>query len=307
MRDDNGVKMKPSDIKVDPEFAKLLPPPTADELKRLRESVRANGFEDPLTVWKEEGVLVDGHNRLELWRTDAELDGAEPLVRLKSFEDRDAAKRWMLDLQLSRRNLKKAAWDAAVAARYELEKNLSKPRGRKQKTPEKIDSKKGADSAPNSDGKARERTAEAAGVSPRTVDAAVKRDSDRKLAIAAIRSADSKFADQIEAGSLSVSDADVRAIGKLGAAKIREAAKRIRLDEDWKGDPPPKKSKPAKGKEVSPAKLVDELRKKHVGPLTRGLDAVAEMLGGAGANHKAALEAMDVVEKSLKAMRGGAK
>ena len=98
--------MRIEDVKVDDEFRALLPELSADERKELEASIMANGFEDPLTVWKKTGILLDGHNRYEIWRTCPDLDGATPPIREKSFRDRDAAEKWMLSYQLGRRNLK---------------------------------------------------------------------------------------------------------------------------------------------------------------------------------------------------------
>ena len=54
------------DIKIDPEFQALLPPLSREERAQLRENLERDGCRDPLVLWKEEGALLDGHNRLAL-------------------------------------------------------------------------------------------------------------------------------------------------------------------------------------------------------------------------------------------------
>lgn len=90
-----------ADVRIDPEFAALIPPPSAAERATLKALLFARGCEEDLTVWAEEGILLDGHNRRELC---GELN--IPFgVRELSFPDRDAAKEWVIAYQLGRRNL----------------------------------------------------------------------------------------------------------------------------------------------------------------------------------------------------------
>ena len=69
--------------------------------------------------------------------------------------------------------------------------------------------------------------------------------------------------------------------------------------------PDSKKPRAKQGKEISPAKMVDELTKKHVGYLVRGIDAVAKINGGKGPNHKQANDSLNTLIKALKGMRKG--
>lgn len=89
------------DTQIDREFQALIPPLTPDELDGLEASLIEDGCRDDLIVWKETGILLDGHNRREIclrlgipWGIDE-----------KSFPDRDHAKQWIMRHQLSRRNL----------------------------------------------------------------------------------------------------------------------------------------------------------------------------------------------------------
>ncbi len=88
-------------VSVDSEFARLIPPLSAEERCELERSVLADGCREPLVVWSAGDILLDGHNRYGICRThDLSFD-----VRRLDFSDRDSAKRWMIANQLGRRNL----------------------------------------------------------------------------------------------------------------------------------------------------------------------------------------------------------
>ena len=53
------------ELRVDPEFAKLIPPLQDTELSMLTDSILANECEMPLLVWN--GIIVDGHNRYRMF------------------------------------------------------------------------------------------------------------------------------------------------------------------------------------------------------------------------------------------------
>ena len=86
-------------LTVDPEFHALIPPLSADERTALEASLLAEGCRDALVVWN--GVILDGHNRYEICQ--AHSIPFETVAR--DFETRDAAKLWIIDNQLARRNL----------------------------------------------------------------------------------------------------------------------------------------------------------------------------------------------------------
>ena len=89
------------DFRVDDEFAALIPPLTDEERRQLEANLLADGCCEPLVVWREEGILLDGHNRYRVCREHhIAFD-----VRKISLPDRDAAKVWIIRNQLGRRNL----------------------------------------------------------------------------------------------------------------------------------------------------------------------------------------------------------
>jgi hypothetical protein len=88
-------------IKIDPEFRDLIPPLSPEEFDQLEKSVVARGLLSPLLVWKEEGILVDGHNRHKICTKHG--IGFETVEM--EFADRTSAMLWIIDNQFGRRNL----------------------------------------------------------------------------------------------------------------------------------------------------------------------------------------------------------
>jgi hypothetical protein len=88
-------------LKIDPEFRDLIPPLSNVELKQLHDNISNQGCLNPLIAWKEEFVLLDGHNRF------AFCSNHEIVYEVKqlSFLSRDAAKDWIILNQLGRRNV----------------------------------------------------------------------------------------------------------------------------------------------------------------------------------------------------------
>lgn len=86
-------------MKIDEEFAGLIPPLTEEEYKGLEASILLEGCRDALVVWGD--VLVDGHNRYKI----CTAHNIPYTTKQKDFADRNAVLVWMLQNQLSRRNL----------------------------------------------------------------------------------------------------------------------------------------------------------------------------------------------------------
>lgn len=90
-----------AEFTIDPEFRDLLPPLSEDERQKLMASLNADGCREPLVVWLEEAVLIDGHNRYAICN-----DLSLPYETVtKSFKTRDDVKLWMIRNQLGRRNI----------------------------------------------------------------------------------------------------------------------------------------------------------------------------------------------------------
>lgn len=90
------------EFRIDDELKNLLPSLTEEEEAELEKDIKEEGrARDALIVWKEEGVLIDGHNR---HRICTKL-GLTYRVEEKSFPDRAAVIGWMVRTQLGRRNV----------------------------------------------------------------------------------------------------------------------------------------------------------------------------------------------------------
>jgi len=103
--------MKPS---IDNEFYGLIDPPTSEELNILEESIKKEGCRDPLVIWKEKEILLDGHNRFEICtRLDIDYD-----VKFLSFKTREDAADWIDANQMGRRNLTEIQKSVIRGRRY---------------------------------------------------------------------------------------------------------------------------------------------------------------------------------------------
>jgi DNA methylase len=85
--------------RVDPEFQSLIAPLTQEERRQLEANLAAEGCRDALVVWN--GVVLDGHNRLEIC-TRLGIRYKASVIDLPS---REAAKLWIEENQMGRRNL----------------------------------------------------------------------------------------------------------------------------------------------------------------------------------------------------------
>ena len=92
------------DIKIDAEFAALIPPLSREERQQLEDNiVEHGGARDPLVVWSKNGTLtlIDGHNRYEICtRLEFDFD-----IKEMRFKDRSHAEEWIIRNQFGRRNL----------------------------------------------------------------------------------------------------------------------------------------------------------------------------------------------------------
>jgi hypothetical protein len=116
------------DIRIDPEFASLIPALSDDEFRQFLASILAEGCRDPLIVWQEENILLDGHNRIAICR-----EHERPYtVVLRSFPSREAAREFILHTQLGRRNISLEAAGYLRGKRYlEMRRGHGKRSGEK--------------------------------------------------------------------------------------------------------------------------------------------------------------------------------
>ncbi len=86
---------------IDPEFQSLLTLSTPAELALLEASIADEGCRDPVIVWDETGILLDGHQRVGI----CDRLGKPYRETRLSLQDRLVAKIWVSKNQLQRRNL----------------------------------------------------------------------------------------------------------------------------------------------------------------------------------------------------------
>jgi hypothetical protein len=152
-------------IKIDPEFRDLIPPLSPDEFDQLERSVAGQGVLSPLLVWKEEDILVDGHNRYKIC-----TEFKKPFTTKElSFSDREEVKRFIILNQLGRRNVTP---ETASKLRAEYAESMSKGQGGDRKSEK---SKLGNQALISTPQKTATAVAKATGVSTSTIE------SDKKL------------------------------------------------------------------------------------------------------------------------------
>ena len=107
-----------AEFTIDEEFRSQIPALTDGEKAQLEASIDAEGCRDALVVWKEEKVLLDGHNRFEI----CTKLGKKFEVVEKSLPDRTAAMIWIIKNQVGRRNLSESQRAMCAARLANLER-----------------------------------------------------------------------------------------------------------------------------------------------------------------------------------------
>ena len=101
------------ELKIDPELRDLLPPLTDEEYKQLEKNIVENGFDKNFPVMEWKGFIADGHNRYSICKKH----NIEPVIGTLAYETKEEVMKWMLDIQLGRRNLSPIQ-RIAVAEKY---------------------------------------------------------------------------------------------------------------------------------------------------------------------------------------------
>lgn len=90
-------------LKIDPEFRDKIPPMPVEDFEGLKADILRDGYvRDPLVVWDEENILLDGHHR---WKVIQEHPELPYTIDHKSFPDRWAAIAWICANQLHKHNM----------------------------------------------------------------------------------------------------------------------------------------------------------------------------------------------------------
>jgi len=128
---------KPSqtdNLKIDHEFQNLIPPLMSEEINQLKLSILKEGCRDPLVIWKEHKILLDGHNRYAICIENGIIYTTIEI----ELPDRVAAISWIINNQLGRRNLTSEAISYLRGKLYNhLKLSKSNPQGKNQHTKNK--------------------------------------------------------------------------------------------------------------------------------------------------------------------------
>jgi len=106
---------------INEKFKNLINPPTEEEKNILEENILKDGVRHPLTVWKEKGILIDGHTRLEICQKHNLPYEIEEI----SLSDEDHAMSWMANNQLGRRNITDQQKTYLLGKLYQSEKKIN--------------------------------------------------------------------------------------------------------------------------------------------------------------------------------------
>ena len=115
------------DIEIDNKFKSSIPALSQEERQQLEQNIIDHGgARDPLIVWQEKNILVDGHNRYEICtRLNLPYE-----INSVSFDSREKVCDWIDANQLGRRNLSPDAFRLLLGRRYNrMKKAQGAPKG----------------------------------------------------------------------------------------------------------------------------------------------------------------------------------
>lgn len=105
-------------LKINPEFEKLIPPLLDDEFELLESNILSEGeIFTPIFTWN--GYIIDGHHRYQIL---SEHSNIKYRVTEKAFNNKYEAMTWICLNQLGRRNLTDNNRRYLIGKRYEVEK-----------------------------------------------------------------------------------------------------------------------------------------------------------------------------------------
>ena len=181
------MEKKLYELKIDEEFEHILPPPQEAEINGLTQQLLDEGCRDALVTWN--GVIIDGHNRYRICH-----ENSIPFSYVEmQFEDKEAAKLWIIRNQLARRNVPPyVRCELVLPLEAELRAIAKKGQGKRNDLKNIL-----TDLSKSSKRNTRKESDELAGVSEGTFDKA------KKLATYA----DEETKDKLRTGEVSISKA----------------------------------------------------------------------------------------------------
>jgi hypothetical protein len=105
-------------FKINPTFEGLLDPLSEDEFKGLDSSIAREGVLNPIIVWKEKRVIIEGHHRYKI----AKKRRLGFPVKYLSFATEEEVVEWIIKHQLGKRNLSETKKRYHIGKLYELSK-----------------------------------------------------------------------------------------------------------------------------------------------------------------------------------------
>jgi hypothetical protein len=108
-------------LRIDPEFQRLIPPLTSYEYKQLENNLLRDGCREPISVWN--NIILDGHNRYAIC-TRHKISYSIAIINLSC---REAAIAWICSTQIGRRNITEETRRYLIGKRYEAEKRIGPP------------------------------------------------------------------------------------------------------------------------------------------------------------------------------------
>jgi len=115
------------ELKIDPEFRDKIPAMPEEDFQGLRNDILRDGYvRDPLVVWLEEKILLDGHHR---WRIIQENPELPFNVTYMSFPDRWACIAWICANQLHKHNMTELQRMKLIQEEHDARKNSEKFKG----------------------------------------------------------------------------------------------------------------------------------------------------------------------------------
>jgi ParB-like chromosome segregation protein Spo0J len=235
-RNENGQYMpkssrwaKPIDPKipiVDEEFKELLRTLTEDEYKGLEADIVNHGIKDPIAVWSEENIVIDGHHRLAIAQSQNPPLPYE--IKTMSFENRTEAKIWILENQKGRRNLNTLEMTVIIGMDYDLHKMRDEEKAKiavaAMNAAKQDDSLRGQiDPIEDTSHKTAKEVGEKFGVTEKTV----RRASEYKAGIDAIKAENPDRANDILGKKEFAAKENIRAIGKMAEESKKECVEAI--------------------------------------------------------------------------------
>jgi hypothetical protein len=200
--------MSEAKIVIDEEFKNLIQAMPPDVVEGLEMAIIRDGCLDPLKVWDKDGelILLDGHHRLEI----CERNNIEYQTSTIELASREEAINWIIDNQLSRRNLNEIQIDYLLGKRLENEK---KQGARTDLTSRQSDAKS----------KTAAKIAKQSGKSQATIE----RNEQLAKALDEVRKDNPDFVKKVLGKTISIPKKAVMAISKMELADRKEAIKEV--------------------------------------------------------------------------------